>query len=77
MCIRDSLEEPGKFIMIEGLEMTTDPSVYSVHTNPMNIIATKMRRVIQFSGKPTTLTSGSLSKESSWLQPAVLKAWRS
>ena len=100
--VRELLEEPGKFIMIEGLEMTTDPSGYSVHTNPMNIsalidvekiaiarfkrswlctnrsfIATKMRRVIQFSGKPTTLTLGSLSQESSWLPPAVLKAWRS
>ena len=35
--VRELLEEPGKFIMIEGLEMTTDPSGYSVHTNPMNI----------------------------------------
>ncbi len=37
--VRDLLEEPGKFIMIEGLEMTTDPSGYSVHTNPMNVSA--------------------------------------
>jgi len=37
--VRELLEEPGKFIMIEGLEMTTDPSGYSVHTNPMNISA--------------------------------------
>ncbi len=37
--VRDLLEEPGKFIMIEGLEMTTNPSRYSVHTNPMNISA--------------------------------------
>lgn len=37
--VRDLLEEPGKFIMIEGLEMTTNPSGYSVHTNPMNISA--------------------------------------
>ena len=35
--VRELLEEPGKFILIEGLEMTTDPSGYSVHTNPMNI----------------------------------------
>ena len=32
-----SSEEPGKFIMIDGLEMTTDPIGYSVHTNPMKI----------------------------------------
>jgi len=37
--VRDLLEEAGKFIMIEGLEMTTDPSGYSVHTNPMNVSA--------------------------------------
>ena len=34
---RELLEEPGKFIMIDGLEMTTDPIGYSVHTNPMKI----------------------------------------
>lgn len=34
---RELLEEPGKFIMIEGIEMTTNPSGMSVHTNPMNV----------------------------------------
>ncbi|MCH2613749.1 MAG: hypothetical protein MKZ70_03515, partial [Opitutales bacterium] len=37
--VRELLDEPGKCIMIEGLEMTTDPSGYSVNTNPMNISA--------------------------------------
>ncbi|OUW15796.1 MAG: hypothetical protein CBD18_08210 [Opitutales bacterium TMED158] len=37
--VRSLLEEPGEFIMIEGLEMTTNPSGYSVHTNPMNVDA--------------------------------------
>lgn len=35
--VRALLEEPGEFIMIEGLEMTTNPSGYAVHTNPMNV----------------------------------------
>jgi hypothetical protein len=35
--VRDLLEEPGKFIMIEGLEMTTSREGLAVHTNPMNV----------------------------------------
>lgn len=38
--VRAMLEEPGQFILIEGLEMTTTRSGgLAVHTNPMNVSA--------------------------------------
>lgn len=35
--VRGLLEEPGKFIMVEGLEMTTSRGGLAVHSNPMNV----------------------------------------
>lgn len=35
--VRSLVEEEGSFLLIEGLEMTTNPGGLSVHTNPMNV----------------------------------------
>lgn len=37
--VRRLLEEPEKFILIEGLEMTASSSELAVHSNPMNVSA--------------------------------------
>ena len=37
--VRRLLEEPERFIMIEGLELSTLPGGLAVHTNPMNVSA--------------------------------------
>jgi len=35
--VRELLEEPGEFIMIEGIELTSNPSGFAVHSNPLNV----------------------------------------
>lgn len=35
--VRELLEEPGTFIMIEGIELSSNPSGFAVHSNPLNV----------------------------------------